>query len=124
MAAKKKSFKKVPVIDWKYDGNFPVEGGGVLTADYRPKLPPGTFYEDELSLATRFVESRKRVHFEPQKEAPLPEDMKSRYRFVCAQKAEAEKKAVALIKKLSKDPSAKVKKLPSLAKAAGYKFER
>ena len=43
---------------------------------------------------------------------------------VCAQKAEAEKKAVALIKKLSKDPSAKVKKLPSLAKAAGYKFER
>ena len=123
MAAKKKSFKKVPVIDWKYDGNFPVEGG-VLTADYRPKLPPGTFYEDELSMATRLVESRKRVHFEPQKEAPLPEDMKSRYRFVCAQKAEAEKKAVALIKKLSKDPSAKVKKLPSLAKAAGYKFER
>ena len=122
MAAKKKSFKKVPVIDWKYDGNFAVES--TLTADYRPKLPPGTFYEDELSLATRFVESRKRVHFEPQKEAPLPEDMKSRYRFVCAQKAEAEKKAVALIKKLSKDPSAKVKKLPSLAKAAGYKFER
>ena len=122
MAAKKKSFKKVPVIDSKYNGNFPVDG--VLTADYRPKLPPGTFYEDELSLATRFVESRKRVHFEPQKEAPLPEDMKSRYRFVCAQKAEAEKKAVALIKKLSKDPSAKVKKLPSLAKAAGYKFER
>ena len=122
MAAKKKSYKKLPVFDWKYDGDFPV--GGVLTADYRPKLPPGTFYEDELSLATRLVESRKRVHFSPQKEAPLPEDMQSRLWRATAQREEAEKKAVALIKKLSKDPSAKVKKLPSLAKAAGYKFER
>ena len=123
MAAKKKSHKKLPVLDWKYDGDFPAEGG-VLTADYRPKLPPGTFYEDELSLATRVVESRKRVRFEPQKDAPLPKDMQSRRILLRAQAAEAEKKAVALIKQLSKDPSAKVKKLPSLAKAAGYKFER
>ena len=121
-AATKRTYKKVPVINWEYDGDHPVDGG-VITTNHRPKLPPGTFYEDELSVVSSCVELRKRVHFEEARETtPMPKGMKERGELARKRHEEVEKQAVTLLKKLKKDPSAKGQKAAALAKAAGFRF--
>jgi len=112
------------VINWAYDGDYPVEEP-TITTDHRPKLPPGTYYEDELSAVSSCVRNRKRVHFEEACETtPLPKGMAEQLARKQLEHEELEKQAVALLKKLKKDPIAKGRKAAALAKAAGFQFTR
>ena len=120
-AAKKKVFKRVPVLEWP-----PYEDSPELTAvtiNYRPKPKKGYFYEDELRMCSFLHIEEKRD--KRRRDPPPPKDAKS-YRAMLQefdeQKRVNEKKAVETISKLNKDSGSKARKLASFAKRAGKKF--
>ena len=124
-AAKKQTHKRVPTLTLGYDEDF-VRGRDTIssedmyyTLDYRPPLPKGCFYPDEMYATTRCLSKAKRVHFE--KPPPSPE--RKSWRLIEEKQYEAEKKAALLLTKLNKDPKVKARKIQSLVKGAGFEFK-
>ena len=120
-AAKKKVFKRVPVLDYP-----PYEDSPELTAvtiDYRPKPKKGYFYAVELSAVTKLHIDEKKD--KRRRDPPPPNDDKSFLRWLQEHRERQrvnEKKAVETLSKLNKDPGSKARKLVSFAKKAGSKF--